>query len=204
MKTGKIVKWNEEKGFGFIRSESGNGDLFFHVSSLNSRKNRPETGLEVIFESGKDNQGRNCAVNVRFAGEKEEDGPAAKALYISSLFLLSIALLVWFDYIPIAVSFLYLGMSILTFIIYAIDKSAAMAGNRRTPEINLHFMALLGGWPGALFAQQLLRHKSKKEFFRAVFWVTVILNICVLVLLVSPFGAEFVLIIKQLLLHLAA
>lgn len=122
---------------------------------------------------------------------------AAKALYISSLFLLSIALLVWFDFIPIAVSFLYLGMSFLTFIIYAIDKSAAMAGNRRTPEINLHFMALLGGWPGALFAQQLLRHKSKKEIFRAVFWITVILNICTLVLLISPFGAEFVLAIKQ-------
>jgi uncharacterized membrane protein YsdA (DUF1294 family) len=40
----------------------------------------------------------------------------------------------------------------------------------------LHLLGLAGGWPGALIAQQMLRHKSKKASFLAVFWVTVLIN----------------------------
>jgi len=48
----------------------------------------------------------------------------------------------------------------------------------------------VGGWPGALIAQQTLRHKSRKESFRAVFWVTVVLNCAVLGWLFTDAGAE--------------
>ena len=70
----------------------------------------------------------------------------------------------------------YLFISLLTFVIYAKDKSAAEKGSWRIPENTLHFLALIGGWPGALLAQQVLRHKSKKQPFRVVFWITVLLN----------------------------
>jgi hypothetical protein len=46
------------------------------------------------------------------------------------------------------------------------------------------------GWPGALAAQRLLRHKSSKQSFQFVFWVTVILNCCVLAWFFSASGAE--------------
>ena len=77
----------------------------------------------------------------------------------------------------------YAGMSLLTFIIYAIDKAAARAQRRRTPESTLHLLALACGWPGALLAQQWLRHKSVKQPFRTVFWLTVVINVAGLVLL---------------------
>ena len=77
-------------------------------------------------------------------------------------------------------------MSLLTFIIYAIDKAAARAQRRRTPESTLHLLALACGWPGALLAQQWLRHKSVKQPFRSVFWATVVLNVVGLVMLGSP------------------
>lgn len=80
----------------------------------------------------------------------------------------------------------YAAVSLLTFTMYAIDKSAARTGRWRTPEATLHLLALAGGWPGALLAQQWLRHKSAKRSFRAVFWVTVVLNVVGLVLLCSP------------------
>lgn len=76
--------------------------------------------------------------------------------------------------------------STVTFITYAMDKSAATRGSWRTPESTLHMMAVAGGWPGALCAQQLLRHKSSKAEFRAVFWATVALNALGFVVLCTP------------------
>ena len=43
-------------------------------------------------------------------------------------------------------------------------------------ERMLHFIAVIGGWPGALVAQRVFRHKSRKLSFRLVFWATVALN----------------------------
>lgn len=70
----------------------------------------------------------------------------------------------------------YGALSLVCFILYAIDKSAAVNGRWRTPESTLHLLALAGGWPGAILAQQWLRHKSSKLAFRIVFWCTVALN----------------------------
>ncbi|PKM44656.1 MAG: DUF1294 domain-containing protein [Gammaproteobacteria bacterium HGW-Gammaproteobacteria-1] len=82
----------------------------------------------------------------------------------------------------------YALISLLTLIVYAVDKSAARKGGRRVRERTLHLLALAGGWPGALIAQRLLRHKSRKQPFRAVFWLTVVLNCAVCVWLLTPYG----------------
>lgn len=74
----------------------------------------------------------------------------------------------------------YALMSVVTFTVYAADKSAARRGAQRVPESTLHVLSLLGGWPGALAAQQMLRHKTRKQPFRAVFWATVAINCLVL------------------------
>jgi uncharacterized membrane protein YsdA (DUF1294 family)/cold shock CspA family protein len=60
------------------------------------------------------------------------------------------------------------------FCAYWLDKYAAQKNQWRTKERTLHIMALLGGWPGAGLAQQILRHKSRKESFRQSFQLTVI------------------------------
>ncbi|MCC3859933.1 DUF1294 domain-containing protein [Pseudemcibacter aquimaris] len=64
----------------------------------------------------------------------------------------------------------------MTFILYRSDKISARNGQQRTPENTLHFLSCLGGWPGALFAQQKFRHKNKKQSFLILFWITVIIN----------------------------
>jgi uncharacterized membrane protein YsdA (DUF1294 family) len=46
----------------------------------------------------------------------------------------------------------------------------------RIQESTLQFVGLVGGWPGALFAQDVFRHKSKKAEFQVTFWVTVVFN----------------------------
>lgn len=90
--------------------------------------------------------------------------------------------------VPIAVGLAYLALSVLTFAVYAADKAAARADQWRTPEKTLHLLALAGGWPGALIAQEWLRHKSVKPAFRAVFWATVTANVAAFLVLGSPYG----------------
>jgi uncharacterized membrane protein YsdA (DUF1294 family) len=89
---------------------------------------------------------------------------------------------------PLWIAALYILASLITFAVYAWDKSAAMRGTWRTPEKTLHLLALTGGWPGALLAQQFLRHKSVKSPFRVVFWLTVAMNVLGFLALTSPIG----------------
>lgn len=53
-------------------------------------------------------------------------------------------------------------MSLIAFLAYYLDKRAARLDRPRTPEATLHVLELLGGWPGALLAQRLIRHKNAK------------------------------------------
>lgn len=64
-------------------------------------------------------------------------------------------------------------VNIVTFYLYLRDKEAAISGEWRVSENQLHGLSLLGGWPGAWFAQQILRHKSSKVSFRFAYWATV-------------------------------
>ena len=71
----------------------------------------------------------------------------------------------------------YLVLSVVTFMVYWQDKWAAQKGHWRTPEKTLQLLALAGGWPGAVLAQQWLRHKSSKTSFQLQFWFMVLLNV---------------------------
>lgn len=82
-------------------------------------------------------------------------------------------------------AFAYPALSAVTFLAYVSDKRAARRGGRRTPETRLHLLSLAGGWPGALLAQQVARHKTAKASFQFVFWWTVVLNIAAFVALIS-------------------
>ena len=82
----------------------------------------------------------------------------------------------------------YCVASLVTYVVYAIDKRAAVKGRWRVPEAHLHLLALIGGWPGAMAAQQTLRHKSKKPSFCFVFLITVVLNCAASVWFLTPRG----------------
>jgi uncharacterized membrane protein YsdA (DUF1294 family) len=78
-------------------------------------------------------------------------------------------------------TFLYfiLSTNALTYLLYAYDKHAARQSQhkQRIPERHLHLLALIGGWPAALLAQQQLRHKNKKDWFVQLTWLLAILNV---------------------------
>lgn len=107
----------------------------------------------------------------------------------AAFFLFIVALAVAAGTQPVELLGFYLVASALTFLVYWMDKSAAESGARRVAERNLHLLALIGGWPGAMLAQQVLRHKSVKAEFRAVFWTTVAVNVAVFGWLFTESGA---------------
>ncbi|MBW4967964.1 DUF1294 domain-containing protein [Pseudoalteromonas sp. CR1] len=105
-----------------------------------------------------------------------------KTLIILSLFFIFITWVAHFKWgITIFAPTYITVISAITFIMYAWDKQKAKQSvNKkvsRTSERTLHLLALCGGWPGALIAQQLLRHKSQKKRFITVLWVCILLNI---------------------------
>ena len=116
--------------------------------------------------------------------------PIANTTAMRNLLLLVFAAIfagaVYLWQMPLAVAALYVGASIICFGMYALDKAAAKAGRWRTSEGTLLFWGLACGWPGAILAQKLMRHKSHKQSFRSRFLLTVAVNIAVFVYLVSP------------------
>lgn len=104
------------------------------------------------------------------------------AVVVFFIFLLTAML---FGKLGPAVPFFYLVMSVVTFVIYAVDKQAAEGGGWRTRERTLHLLEAACGWPGALLAQGWLRHKSRKLSFGAVFYVAVLVNLAALFWLMS-------------------
>lgn len=102
--------------------------------------------------------------------------PAAPALILMLAWAALIGWGVWVDRLPkLALATVPL-LNLVTFYAYWTDKYAAQNGQWRTTENTLHLFGLLGGWPGAWAAHQILRHKSRKAKFRAAYWVTVVLN----------------------------
>lgn len=205
-KQGTIVRWEADRGFGFVRGPGAEADVFFHIRDFRGGSTAPAEGLQVRYEEihvgGKGPRAmavmpldyvdprRPPPVEAgrRVPGGKRPPPPPHVAVEMRVMLLLVpayAAVLVWAAWtqrlaVPVALAAPLL--SVLTFYLYWRDKFAAQRNAWRTPENSLHVAALLGGWPGAWFAQRLLRHKSAKPSFRQVFWATVALHWALLAL----------------------
>jgi uncharacterized membrane protein YsdA (DUF1294 family)/cold shock CspA family protein len=163
-KKGTVANWNGDKGYGFIDPSAGGKSVFFHHTAFDKRRWQPQSNDVVTYALSKDKQGRPCAVNVSTdtARPAKRRGQTLGLILICFAvgFLTTVCILSAKEKVPVMVSVFYLLISLITFMIYAKDKTAAKRDSWRTPENTLHMLALIGGWPGALLAHKLLRHKS--------------------------------------------
>jgi uncharacterized membrane protein YsdA (DUF1294 family)/cold shock CspA family protein len=177
---GKLSDWRDDKGFGFVTPNGGGQRAFVHITAFSNKKRRPLGNEIVTYEIAFDPTGRAMAENITFFGERQRAertvGQGGAPLVFGALFFLVMGAAVAIGKMPLVVPGFYLAASAVTFIAYAIDKSAAQGNRWRTPESTLQMFALAGGWPGALAAQYVLRHKLKKPSFMSVFWATVAMN----------------------------
>jgi uncharacterized membrane protein YsdA (DUF1294 family)/cold shock CspA family protein len=194
---GTLKTWNDDRGFGFIEPTKGGQEIFVHIKAFGPRVGRPQVQQLFSFEIELGPQGKKRAKKVELVrrvaarGTARRESPAqwgtATLFAIPTFALLFLVVAVLWKP-PLVLVVAYPAASLIAFVAYAIDKSAARRRTWRTPESTLHLLAVVGGWPGALLAQQLLRHKSTKAEFRTVFWGTVLLNVAGFVLLCSPIG----------------
>lgn len=182
-KAGRVKSWHTKKGFGFIDVHADTKDVFFHITALQIRAVTPKPGDRVSFELARGKDGRIQAFDVAIAGapKRTEDTGWLPAL-ASLAALVAMAGCALSGYFPRQVGIVSFLASIIAFLAYAEDKARARRDAWRIPEAHLHLLALCGGWPGALAAQHLLRHKNRKAAFQAIFWGTVGLNIAAMVL----------------------
>ena len=195
---GKLKSWNDDRGFGFIEPAQGGDDIFVHIKSFPSGTGRPVVGVPLSFEVELGPQGKKRAKSVEFIRTRSQARPTrsespvpwtpARMLVIPAFVVLFAIVASQWSVKPV-VAMAYLVASLLAFMAYALDKSAAIQGRRRIPESTLHVVSLACGWPGALLAQQLLRHKSSKASFQSTYWGTVALNTAGLVAGHSPWLA---------------
>lgn len=176
--SGTIVKWNDEKGFGFIAPDRGAGDVFAHVKAVVGTR-RPAVGDRVIFFPGTDSQGRARAVQVQFETGTPTRwwSPLVMAVVFATSFLAALTLAARLGRITPIVPVVYTVMTGVAVAAYWRDKSSARRGTQRLSENALHLVELFGGWPGALVAQQWLRHKNRKISYQVMFWGIVIAHL---------------------------
>lgn len=70
MQKGRLKKWNDGKGFGFIQADNDEEEIFFHISSMQRPERRPQAGDVVYFNVVGDETGRRKAVGVSIEGVK--------------------------------------------------------------------------------------------------------------------------------------
>lgn len=180
---GRITEWRDDRGFGFITPARGGDRVFVHVKSFARRSKRPAGNEIVTYVLEHDAKGRPRAARVAFSGvqavqaaKPSKSRRGAGPLVLATLFIAALAEATAVGALSPYILGLYLAGSAITFFAYAWDKWAATNNRWRTAESTLHLLGLLGGWPGAIYAQQMFRHKSRKRSFQVVFWGTVILN----------------------------
>ncbi|PXA68267.1 DUF1294 domain-containing protein [Cryobacterium arcticum] len=121
------------------------------------------------------------------ARQRRPRGRSSAARYLPVLlFVLGYLVVTALWPIQMWVAGLYLVASVVCFVVYAVDKSAAKAQRQRVSESTLLFLGVVGGWPGAIVAQQTLRHKTQKASFLRAFWGTVVINVIVFAVFATP------------------
>lgn len=199
----RIVEWDAVRGFGFV--DHGGKRLFVHHRDFTRKDSRPQKGDSVSFTVGTDGKGRACA---KFVESLERRGHLRFRHWLGLFLLLVVPTLAvlqlpWSPWI----SLVYVGLvSLLNFGDYRKDKLLARKGQRRVPESSLHFIGLIGGWPGGYLARHQYRHKTVKASFRRTFRAIVLLHEAVALdfLLDWPMGRRLMALFADLVSHLPA
>jgi uncharacterized membrane protein YsdA (DUF1294 family)/cold shock CspA family protein len=185
---GLVKNWNDDRGFGFIEPKQGGQELFVHIKAFPYSFGRPTVGAKVTFEVELGGDGKKRAIKVQPAAsaqksDKKWETPSVVALLVFVVSYL-ISTLMW--NLPWQVGAAYVVMSLICAGFYWHDKVSARLREWRTSEAALFMLGVFCGWPGAIVAQQVLRHKTSKKSFRVMHWTSAVMNMVLFYLVSTP------------------
>ncbi len=102
---GKLLRWDDEKGFGFIVPENNKPQVFIHISAIKNSARRPVVGDSILFRLAVDGNGKTKAVDANIVGVSEirrkssnsgKSGILGLLRKIMSLFVISVIAVVIF------------------------------------------------------------------------------------------------------------
>ena len=65
---GQLIKWNDNKGFGFIKPIEGGKEVFLHISAVKTTGRRPTVGDTIFYGLTTGADGKICASNASIQG----------------------------------------------------------------------------------------------------------------------------------------
>jgi uncharacterized membrane protein YsdA (DUF1294 family) len=202
---GVLVRWNEDTSSGTLRGGDGIATPV-HISEFVGGIRHPTVGAEYSFRRvlAAGRKGGWHARDVALINERigpsatPRAAPRSRVRWQGVVIALAVDAVAAAAFVPLLraglpvwVPIIYAAASVVAFIMYAADKRAARLGQWRVSETTLQVLAVVGGWPGALLAQQVLRHKTRKASFQNAFWSVVLVNIFAFVVIfigIPPLG----------------
>lgn len=194
LRRGQLIKWKDDRGFGFIQPADGSPEVFLHISELKDVSRRPIVG-DTIYYHVAEQDGKIRASSAFILGARlkpiSQSSPSGSRTTMQAEPLYSFPVLeaVVLSIFPMvgAIHFLlktgnplililYGVMGLASFVLYADDKSRAKQGVWRTPEKTLILCDLAGGWIGGFIAQRRLNHKISKSSYQGTFWLVVAIH----------------------------
>jgi uncharacterized membrane protein YsdA (DUF1294 family)/cold shock CspA family protein len=184
---GKIISWNDDKGYGFASTKTKGSEIFVHIKDFEPADYRPCVDQLISFDITEREKGKPKAELILFRGERLQRKTlknSLSALFFSLCIILLFAAFLAYGVMKsklvLSIAGMYFVLSVYTYYIYTKDKAAARVNQWRISEATLQFWALCGGWPGAVLAQVMLNHKRKKLGFMVTFYSILLLHIALL------------------------
>jgi uncharacterized membrane protein YsdA (DUF1294 family)/cold shock CspA family protein len=200
LQKGQLIKWKDDRGFGFIKPADDSPEVFIHISEIKDATRRPVVG-DTIYYSLTQQAGKVRACNAFIVGARlkpdalpspsrqmqdrqtslHKARPRAVLLEpfpIAHAISLAIFPMVGGVHFTIKTGnlipfLLYPTMGLLSFTQYASDKNRAQQQTWRISEQTLILCDLAGGWIGGFLAQRRLRHKISKASYQSAFRIVV-------------------------------
>ena len=76
---GRVIEWNDERGFGFVVQNGASARTFLHVSAFRKSRDRPLLGSLITYEIRRDEKGRLQAAVAELIGAKPSRQSSAGA-----------------------------------------------------------------------------------------------------------------------------